>query len=162
MTVEIPDKVELSVEGLTVSVKGEKGKLSRTFKAMDVTIEKGAKEVNVKGERSIAGAIESHINNMFTGVSKGYSKNMRIVYSHFPITVETKGEFLLVKNFLGEKMPRKAHIIGKTKVDAKGKDIVVSGIDKEDVGQTVANIREATKIRGKDPRVFQDGIYVVE
>lgn len=161
MAVEIPEKVELSVDGLTVRVKGEKGELSRTFKVMDIVIEKGEKEVRATGEQSVAGAVESHIKNMLDGVSKGYTRKMKIVYSHFPMTVEVKGGHLLVKNFLGEKEPRKALIIGQTKIDVKGKEIVVTGIDKEDVGQTVANIRGTTKILGKDPRVFQDGIYVI-
>ena len=40
--------------------------------------------------------------------------------------------------------------------------MILSGIDKEKVGQTMANIEQATRVRGFDIRVFQDGIYLVE
>ncbi len=44
-----------------------------------------------------------------------------------------------------------------------GKDeVMVSGIDKERVGQTMANIEQATRVRGFDIRIFQDGIYLVD
>ncbi|MFA4936009.1 MAG: 50S ribosomal protein L6, partial [Candidatus Methanoperedens sp.] len=49
-----------------------------------------------------------------------------------------------------------------TKVTIKGDQVILNGINKEDVGQTAANIRQATKIKRFDPRVFQDGIYLVE
>ena len=42
-----------------------------------------------------------------------------------------------------------------------GDEVVVTGINKESVGQTAANIEQATRIKARDPRVFQDGIYVV-
>ncbi|MEM3690235.1 MAG: 50S ribosomal protein L6, partial [Candidatus Micrarchaeia archaeon] len=63
---------------------------------------------------------------------------------------------------IGEKKPRVASIVGDTKVEVKGSEIFVSGVDKEAVGQTCANICSATCIRNKDSRVFQDGIYLVE
>ena len=47
-------------------------------------------------------------------------------------------------------------------MEVKGDTVIVTGIDKELVGQTMANIEQATKVRGFDIRVFQDGIYLVE
>ncbi|MEE9490489.1 MAG: 50S ribosomal protein L6, partial [Thermoplasmata archaeon] len=44
----------------------------------------------------------------------------------------------------------------------KGDTVILKGNNKEDVGQSAANIEQATKIRGLDPRVFQDGVYVTE
>jgi len=44
----------------------------------------------------------------------------------------------------------------------KGEDVIVQGLDIEDVSQTAANIERATKVKRKDPRVFLDGIYVYE
>ena len=68
----------------------------------------------------------------------------------------------MISNFLGERKPRSAKIMGDSKVEIKGDTVVVSGIDKELVGQTMANIEQATKVRGFDIRVFQDGIYLVD
>jgi large subunit ribosomal protein L6 len=47
-------------------------------------------------------------------------------------------------------------------VEIRGQEVIVEGIDKEECGQTAANLEQATKIKDKDPRVFQDGIYIVE
>jgi large subunit ribosomal protein L6 len=69
---------------------------------------------------------------------------------------------LTIENFIGERNPRKAKIMGDSKIIIKGDDIIVQGINLEDVSQTAANIQNATKIRNKDPRVFLDGIYVYE
>ncbi len=66
----------------------------------------------------------------------------------------------MVYNFLGEKSPRKTNILGDTKVEIKADEIIVSGISKEDTGQTAANLETLTKISARDRRVFQDGIYI--
>ena len=63
---------------------------------------------------------------------------------------------------MGERNPRKARIVGQTKVDIKKDEIIVTGIDKEDVGQTSANIELATKVTGYDRRIFQDGCYITQ
>jgi large subunit ribosomal protein L6 len=99
---------------------------------------------------------------MIKGVTKGFTYKMKIVFSHFPITVKVKGNLLSIENFTGERNPRKAKIMGATKVMVKGEDIILQGISLEDVSQTAANIQNATKIKVKDPRVFLDGIYVYE
>jgi large subunit ribosomal protein L6 len=102
---------------------------------------------------------QAHVRNMCLGLSAPYSKKLSLVYAHFPVTVEVKGSEVLVKNFLGEKLARKAKIAGKTKVKVTGQDILVEGPSKDDVGQTANNIAKATRITNKDIRVFQDGIY---
>jgi large subunit ribosomal protein L6 len=48
------------------------------------------------------------------------------------------------------------------KVALGSDEVTVTGIDKETVGKTAANIEHATRIRERDPRVFQDGVYIVE
>jgi large subunit ribosomal protein L6 len=102
--------------------------------------------------------------NSFDGVTKGYTYKMKIAYSHFPITVDTDGEKILIKNFIGERSPRITYKAGSHPVDIKStkEDVVISGIDKEEVGQTAANIQRICRIRHKDKRIFQDGIYVYE
>ena len=69
---------------------------------------------------------------------------------------------MLIKNFTGERGVRVAKIVGDTKVRVEGDDVIVQGINIEDVGQTAANIEQATRVKEKDPRVFLDGIYIYE
>jgi large subunit ribosomal protein L6 len=65
----------------------------------------------------------------------------------------------VIKNLIGERAPRLASIAGTTKVEVKGQNVRLYGTSKDDVSQTAANIRKACKIRKKDGRIFQDGIY---
>jgi large subunit ribosomal protein L6 len=120
------------------------------------------KEEGSKLESDILNSVTAHVRNMVLGAKDGYTKKMQVIYSHFPISLEAKGSVLTVKNFLGEKRNREAKIIGATKVDVKGQNVTITGPNKEDVGQTVSNIKTATKIRRRDSRVFQDGLYTVE
>jgi large subunit ribosomal protein L9e len=109
--------------------------------------------------------IMSHIDNMFTGVTKGFLYKMRFVYSHFPINVAIAGNVVEIRNFLGEKRVRKVELCeGVTYVrTADVKDqIELSGNDLSQVSLTAAKIQQATNIRNKDLRKFLDGIYVSE
>ena len=167
-TVEIPEGVEGRLDGRIITIKGEKGELVRDFSHAPINIQLDGKTVTVqaswprKKEAALVGTVRSHIQNMIKGVTKGFTYKLKIVFSHFPITVKMKEKTLTIENFTGERNPRKAKIMGDTKVTVKGDDIIVQGINLEDVSQTAANIQNATKIRRKDPRVFLDGIYVYE
>lgn len=169
--VEIPDGLTVDVENFKISVSGAKGKLEKDLFSplfRKIKIEKSGNNIIISAEaedrktKSMLGTIEAHIRSMMRGVSKGYVYKLKIVYMHFPITVKVSGNEVAVQNFLGEKMPRKAKIIGDVNVQVKEDEITVSGINKEDVGQTCANIERATWIRSRDRRIFQDGIFLIE
>jgi large subunit ribosomal protein L6 len=115
-----------------------------------------------KEQKAMVGTFASHIRNLVKGVNEGFECKMSIVYAHFPMQVKVDGKTLIIGNFLGEKKPRFAKIIGETKVKVSGNDVTITGINKEDVGQTAANIEQKTKIKRFDPRIFQDGIYIVQ
>ncbi len=115
-----------------------------------------------KKEAALVGTITSHIQNMITGVTKGYTYKLKIVFSHFPISVKLQGKSILIENFTGERRARSIELIGDVKVKIEPDDIIVEGINLEHVSQTAANIEQATRVRNKDPRVFLDGIYVYE
>lgn len=165
---DIPESVNVAIEGNNVNVTGPNGTNVKKIWYPGVIVSKTDSQVIVdsssprKKQQAMVGTIASHINNMIVGVTEGYTYKMRVVFSHFPIQLKVEGNNLNIGNFLGEKKPRKARIIGDTTVVAKADEVVVSGINKEEVGQTAANIQQATKIKRFDPRVFQDGIYVVE
>ncbi|MEM3673026.1 MAG: 50S ribosomal protein L6 [Candidatus Bathyarchaeia archaeon] len=166
--IQVPEDVEVTVEGRKVTVKGAKGTLTRDFSKAPVSIEVNDKTIRVwaewprKKEASLVGTVCSHIQNMITGVRKGFSYKLKIVFSHFPISVKVKDKVVLIENFTGERNPRKAKIIGDVQIKVQSEDIIVQGINLEDVSQTAANIEQATKVKRKDPRVFLDGIYVYE
>ena len=167
-TVEIPEGVNAELEGRIVTIRGEKGELIRDFSHAPISIQLNENTLTVqaswprKKEASLVGTVRSHIQNMIKGVTKGFTYKMKIVFSHFPITVKIQGKNFTINNFTGERSPRNAKIMGNTTVLIKGDDIIIQGIDLEDVSQTAANIQNSTKIRNKDPRVFLDGIYVYE
>jgi len=167
-TVQVPDNVNISLDGKKVNVKGTKGSLTRDFSFATVAIEGEGKNIRIwakwprKKEAALVGTIASHIQNMITGVTKGYTYKLKIVFSHFPISVKLQGKSILIENFTGERRARSIDIIGDVKVKIEPDDIIVEGIDLEHVSQTAANIEQATRVRNKDPRVFLDGIYVYE
>lgn len=167
-TVEIPEGVTVTINDNVVNVNGPNGQLSRKLDNPKIRIEVKDGEVELstefprKAEYALLGTFHAHINNMVVGVTKGFQYEMKIVYNHFPLKVSIKDRNVVIDNFLGEKHPRIAKIVGDTKVANKGDEVTVTGPDKEDVGQTAANIESATKIKGYDPRVFQDGIYITK
>lgn len=167
-TVQIPENVDGMLDGRVITIKGEKGELTRDFSHAPVQMKLDGKTITVqaswprKKEASMVGTVCSHIKNMIKGVTTGYTYKLKIVFSHFPLTVKVAGNYFTISNFTGERNPRKVKIMGDTKVIIKGEDIIVQGIDLEHVSQTAANIQDGTKIRNKDPRVFLDGIYVFE
>jgi len=142
--------------------------LTRDFSHAPVSIQLDGNTIRVKAEWprkreiSLVGTVSSHVKNMITGTTKGFTYKLKIVFSHFPISVKVEGRKVLIENFTGERSPRVAEIVGDTKVKVKVDDLIVQGTNLEDVSQTAANIQQATKIKKKDPRVFLDGIYIYE
>jgi large subunit ribosomal protein L6 len=167
-SITIPEGVAVTIEAKKVTVKGEKGTLTRDFSHANISLETEGKTARVwakwprKKEASLVGTITSHIQNMIVGVTKGYTYKMKIVFSHFPVTVKIQNKSVLVENFTGERRARSANILGQVKVKLDNEDIIVQGISLEDVSQTAANIETVTRVTNKDPRVFLDGIYVYE
>ncbi len=163
--VKIVEGVEASIEENKFKVKGPKGELVRSF---DVKIVKEEDKIKIsvsnpkRREAAKVKTIAAHIRNMMKGVKDGFTYKMKVVYVHFPISIKIEEGRVLIQNFLGERKPREAKIVGDTKVTVKGDDVIIEGINIEDVGQTAANIQQATKIKRKDQRKYIDGIYVYE
>ncbi len=166
---EVPSGVEVKVDGSKIVAKanGKAAEYKFNSKLLNVKVEGNNLIVatNMKGKRKLNAvvlAVEAHVRSLFKGVTAGFEKKLQVVFAHFPVSVEVKGKEVVIKNFLGEKMPRVADIVGSTQVKVAGQEITVSGSEADAVGQTAANIVQATKIVGKDLRVFQDGIYLVK
>ena len=100
---------------------------------------------------------------MVKGVTDGFTYTLKALYSHFPMTLAVKGNEFVVNNYFGERVPRSSAILNGVNVKVQNKtEVIVSGIDKEAVGQTAANIERSTTVKKRDRRVFQDGIYLIE
>ncbi len=164
--VELPEGVTATLQGRTLSVKGKLGEAKKHFDKINVNIAVEGNRVVFtpfsakKKDNVIINTVHSIVNNMVTGVTKGFTYKLKVVYAHFPITVKTKGKEIHVENFVGERSPRVSRIVGDCKVSIEGDDIIVKGVSLEDVGQTAANVELATKIRRKDQRIFLDGVYI--
>jgi len=165
--INLPDGVTATLENNILTIKGEKGELSRTFSHPKINIKMNGNVIEIRSEnvrrkeKALIGTFVAHINNMIKGVTEGFEYHMKTVFSHFPIKTSVEDNYFVIQNFLGERSPRKARIIDGVAVEAKGEDTIVTGIDKEKVGQTVANIERATRDKNRDIRVVQDGVYLV-
>lgn len=167
--IKIPDGVQITVEGKTVSVKGQKGSMSKLLSHPKIDLAVNGNTIQIscsqsphRKEKALIGTYKAHVRNMVKGVTQGYECTMKTVFSHFPIKTSVDGNNLMIQNFLGERFARRAEILENVKVEVKGEIITLTGIDKEKVGQTAANIERATKVKNRDIRVFQDGIYIVK
>ncbi len=166
--ISVPEGVTITLNDNVFSASGPKGVNERFlwYPGVNITVDGGEIIVDSpstrKKQKAMVGTYASHINNMINGVVNGFEYRMKVVYSHFPMQLKVEGKRFVISNFLGEKKPRSVRIIGETTVKTSGDEVIVSGINKEHVGQTAANIEQKVKIRRFDPRVFQDGIYIVE
>ena len=171
-TVTIPEGVTatLSEDGV-VTITGPKGTLTRTFESDVVQLFQDGAGLIVRvdlprrKQRALAGTWNAHLNNMVKGVTDGFTYNLKAFYSHFPMTIKVQGNEMTITNLFGEKVPRVAALPwspAEVEVKVANKtEITVIGADREKVGQTAANIERACRIKKRDRRVFQDGIYIV-
>ena len=165
--VTIPEGVTASIsEDGVVTIAGPKGSLSREFVSTRIDLLQDGSGLLVRTdlprrkEKALAGTWKAHLNNMVRGVTEGFTYHLKAFYSHFPMTLAVQGETFVVNNYFGERVPRRSDILPGVDVKVSNKvEITVSGIDKENVGQTAANIERSTTVKNRDRRVFQDGIY---
>ena len=142
--IAIPAGVTVQVDGSTVTVKGAKGELTRTVHSnMAVEVEGATVHVkrpdDTKLNKSLHGLTRTLVANMVTGVSEGYKKELEINGVGYRAAKEGKE---LVLNIGFSHQVRVAEIDGITiEVPAPNK-IVISGPDKQKVGQFAAEVRE--------------------
>lgn len=166
--VTIPEGVTVSLNKHMLQVQGPLGKTYKNFKKIPVELQVNDGKVSLKaiGSRkrdyAILNTAKKIIRNLCEGVKDGYTVKMKVIYAHFPITVKADKDKVMIENFQGERAPRVAQIVGNTKVNPKGEDVIITGPVLTDVTQTAANIESKTNIKNKDHRVFLDGIYVYE
>lgn len=165
--IDVPSDVSIIKKDNLITTKGSFGSVQKDFTKMPAIIDLQDKKITIKSQGNrkrdfaLVNTIQSIINNMIKGSSKGFTYKLKIVFAHFPISVKIKGKEISIENFFGERSARTSKIIGDdTKVTVQGEDVVISGPNIEYVSQTAANLELATRIKNKDSRVFLDGVYI--
>lgn len=159
--IQLPQGVTVTVNGLTVEVKGPKGTLSiETHDTINVKVEDDTviveRSSETKTERTLHGTIRSLINNMVIGVNEGYKKQLSMVGVGY--RAQISGNTITVS--AGYSNPVEVTIPkGLTVEVEKNTQISVSGIDKQAVGEFAANIRA---IRKPEPYLGKGIRYVDE
>ena len=158
----IPAGVTVSNENNLVTVKGSKGELTLELnKNINVEVSEANEVVvtrtnNLIPTKKIHGTTNANIKNMMEGVSKGFEKNLEIIGVGYRFTL--KGDKLVIN--AGYSHPVELTIPSELKVEAKNNtEIVVSGIDKEKVGEFAAKIR---RVREPEPYKGKGIRYVGE
>jgi large subunit ribosomal protein L6 len=164
--IELPEGVETKLDGFLLVVKGPKGENKKQLYNPKIVLSLANSNVSLeakkgtKREKRLLHTFAAHIRNMIKGVTEGHNYELKICSGHFPMNVSVAGNEFVIKNFLGENNPRKMRIKEGVKINVEGDKVKVEGIDKELVGQAAANIEILTKIKGRDRRIFQDGIFI--
>ena len=157
--IEIPEGVSAEIVDDVLTVKKDDKEIKRKLVSLlDIEV-KGNKVVisaerNRKLERKLFGTFKAHINNMIKGLTEGFEYKLRVSNVHFPMNVsyDAGKNLFTIKNFLGEKKDRIINGIEGVDVKIDGEDVIVSGYD----------IEKGAKVRNKDRRVYQDGIFIIQ
>jgi len=167
-TIKVPEGITVNKEGTNLIIKGPKGAIKRNFDNPRVNVESNQHEIKLfsqgasKKEKAVISSYKAHLKNAFFGVKEGYVYKLKVCSGHFPMNVSVSGHMLIIKNFLGEKVPRQLRLKEGVSVKVDTNIVSVEGLDKELAGQVSADIEQATKRPGFDRRIFQDGIYIIE
>jgi large subunit ribosomal protein L9e len=171
----IPDGVTISVSKRVVTVTGPRGSLSRSFKHLQIDIQVLADEgivkvdswFTTKKQSACVRTVCSTIQNLITGVIKGYEYRMRLVYAHFPINtlIAADKNSIEIRNYIGERAVRKLQLLPNVtieKSDETKDELILRGNDLNSVSLSAALIQQSCRAKRKDVRKFLDGIYVSE
>ena len=167
-------RVEIT-DGVTCKVAGNKVHFSKGGVQTDRTIDIPGAEMEVSGNEFIISSKKSnkkdiskirsqlaHVKNILLGLNERFVYELEVCNVHFPMTVKIDGSRLVINNFLGEKVPRSANILPGVEIKIDGSKIKLMSADIEKAGQTAANIEKASRVRNKDRRIFQDGIFITK
>jgi large subunit ribosomal protein L6 len=167
--IEIPEGINTSIENNEIIMKNDNGELKRKISPKVKTEIKenkiilDVKNAN-KNQKKMFGTMKAHIKNMINGLTEKFQYKLQVANVHFPMTAEhdkDKNE-LVIKNFLGEKQDRRIKLVEGVDIKVDKEIIELESIDIEKAGQCAANIEKGAKVRNKDRRIFQDGIFITE
>lgn len=165
---QIPEGISCAYADKILTCKKESQELKRKIQIPEVEIKISGSEIILeckkgnKNKYKIIKTNAAHIKNLFRGLTEKFVYELEACNVHFPMTLKIEGDKLAIGNFLGEKTPRYAKILPDVEVDVKGQKITISSANRESAGQTAANFEKATKVKGRDRRIYQDGIFMTE
>ena len=167
--VKIPEGIDANIEDDVLIMKKDNKEIKRklialiNFKLEDNKIIISAKRSR-KIEKRLFWTFKAHINNMIKGLTEGFTYKLKIANVHFPMNVkyENSRNELIIKNFLGEKKDRIIKLFPEVKVKVDDDEIVLDSYDIEKVGNAATMIEKGARVRNKDRRIYQDGIFIIE
>ena len=163
----LPDNVTASLNGRYLLIKGPKGEVKRELKQRNVSIKIEDKKIilesegSTKTDKKMFGSLMAHVKNMVKGSLQNHFYLLKICSGHFPMNVSIASNKLIIKNLLGEKVPRVLQLKENVDVKVEGDIIHVASASKEIAGQVAADIEQLTRRPGYDTRIFQDGCYII-
>lgn len=166
-SMELPEGISSSMDGQTLVIRGPKDEVRREIKQRTLSVQANGPKITIESkggtrrDKKITGSLVAHIKNMVKGSTHSHTYTLKVCSGHFPINVSVANNKLVVKNFLGEKIPRIVELKEDAKVKVEGELIYVTSSSKETAGQVSADIEQLTRRPGYDTRIFQDGIYII-
>lgn len=167
--IELPEGITANVEDDVLIMKKDDKEIKRVLVSLINIVVKGNKIIvsadrSRKIETKLFGTFKAHVRNMIKGLTEGFEYKLRVSNVHFPMNVsfDANKNLFTIKNFLGEKKDRLINTVPGVDVKINGEDVIVSGYDIEKTGQVATNIEKGAKVRGKDRRIYQDGIFIIQ
>lgn len=165
---DLPQGLHISLNTGILSVKGPKGELKRKFAHPFVSLALEGQDKVVftlsrftRREKTILGTFKAHIQNMVKGVQNPYVYTLKVCSGHFPMNITCTPQQFVVKNFIGEKIPRVLSLKQGVTVQLSGDVVTVTSIDKDLAGETAGAIELLCRRPGFDRRIFQQGIFIM-
>lgn len=165
----VPEEITMTLEKNILIMRKQDKEIERKLNSLiNVDLEGNkillsSKRIS-KREKKMFGTLKAHINNMIKGLIEGFTYKLQVANVHFPMNVshDKDNNKIIVKNFLGEKKDRKIEVIEDVEVKIDKDIIELNSHDIEKAGQVATNIEKGTKVRNKDRRIYQDGIFIIE
>ena len=163
----LPQGISAYINDNILSIGGPKGEVKRELKQRNISINIDDKKIllesisDKKEDKKMLGSLAAHVKNMIKGSMQNHVYILKICSGHFPMNVSVSSNKLIVKNLLGEKVPRVLRLKENANVKVEGDLIYVTSASKEIAGQVSADIEQLTRRPGYDLRIFQDGCYII-
>lgn len=167
--IEIPKEISVEIrEDFLIIRKNDKELKRKLNDLINFKIEGDkiiiSSEKDRRIEKRLFGTFSAHIKNMINGLIRGFIYKLQIANVHFPMNViyNKENNEIIVKNFLGEKKDRIIKLVPGVEIKIDKDIIELKSFDIEKAGQIATNIEKGTKVRNKDKRIYQDGIFIIE